>query len=180
MKKLNQEEIEDLLRQLGEELAARKFSITRIMLIGGAFMISQVGNREVTEDVDIFPIPAMSEKEAKKFKSAVIATAKQFGVQRNWLNDVAFSMIAGLGPDPIMTLWQVFGVLEVYIPPEEYILALKLFAYRSKDYDDINALLERLNVETRSQAQVIVDQYIYPRWQQEYRLANTLEEIFGE
>lgn len=51
-------------------------------------------------------------------------------------------------------------MLEVYIPPGEYILALKLLAGRPKDRDDINALCQQIKIQTREQAQQLVDRYI--------------------
>jgi hypothetical protein len=61
---------------------------------------------------------------------------------------------------PQGTLWRTYGPLEVYIPPDDYILALKLLAGRTKDQKDIQALCQQLHIRTRQQAQQIVDTYI--------------------
>ncbi|HEY6408793.1 MAG TPA: hypothetical protein VIY29_15135, partial [Ktedonobacteraceae bacterium] len=58
------------------------------------------------------------------------------------------------------TLWRRYGMIEAYIPPGEYILALKLLAGRQKDWDDIYALCQQLKIRTRKQAQQLVDRYI--------------------
>jgi hypothetical protein len=77
-----------------------------------------------------------------------------------------------------MELWAVYGMLEVYRPPASFMLALKLFADREKDAQDIEALIRELGIRTRRQAQDILDRYIEPRFQREYRVHLTLDEWF--
>ncbi len=55
---------------------------------------------------------------------------------------------------------------------------MKLFAGRPKDMEDIEALCKQLDVTTRAQAQAILDMYVYPRWQKEYRVELTLKQMF--
>jgi hypothetical protein len=57
---------------------------------------------------------------------------------------------------------------------------MKLFAGRQKDMDDIQALCQRLGIITRSQAQAVLDAYVYPRWQEEYRVALTIKQVFRQ
>jgi hypothetical protein len=68
-------------------------------------------------------------------------------------------------------------VLEIYFPPLDFILAMKLFADRDKDLTDIEALLQALGIITRQQLQSIVDKYVYPRWQAEYRTHITIDRL---
>lgn len=182
MKELQGHEIEQFLRELGEELAKTFHTPVRVMLIGGAYMILTQRNRRTTKDVDIFPlnIPVSTQEsaETKNFQTAVRAVGRRNKIPRDWLNDVAFSMLEGLGPEPQPVLWATFGMLEIYLPPDDFILALKLFAYRDKDIADIEVLLTMLQVTTREQAQAIADKYIYPRWQLEYKLQETLDDLF--
>jgi hypothetical protein len=182
MKFLQGQEIEQFLREFGDELAKKFHEPVRVMLIGGAYMILTQHNRRTTKDVDIFPlnipVSTQASEETKNFQAAVRAVARRHGIPKDWLNDVAFSMLGGLGPEPQLTLWQTFGMLEIYLPPEDFILALKLFAYRDKDLSDIRALLEALQVTTREHAQAIADKYIYQRWQQEYKLYEALDDLF--
>jgi len=58
-------------------------------------------------------------------------------------------------------------------------LALKLFADREKDEEDIKALMQDLRVITRPQAQGILDYYIERRFQQEYRVYLSLDKWFS-
>jgi hypothetical protein len=70
-------------------------------------------------------------------------------------------------------------MLEVFIPPREYVLALKVFAGRPKDRDDIDSLCQQLQIRTREQAQQIVDRYIPNKQvQQLNHLDDTLDELF--
>src|ERR687887_1648839 len=165
MADLQREIIEQLFAELGDELARRFKTPVKIMLIGGAYMLLTQQNRETTQDVDIFPlnIPNLSDqtRESKQFRAGVKAIARRHGYRGDWLNGVAFDMIGGLGPDPQLTLWKQYNILEVYIPPEEYILALKIFAYREKDMQDIATLLTKLHIVERKQLQDILDMYIY-------------------
>jgi hypothetical protein len=76
-------------------------------------------------------------------------------------------------------LWRHYGMLEVYIPEAEYILALKLPAGRPKDRNDTQALCQRLKVRTRRQAQQVVDRYIpNKQLQQLNNLDDTLNDVF--
>ena len=74
---------------------------------------------------------------------------------------------------------RTFATLEVYIPPSEYILALKLFAGRPKDRDDSIILCQQLQIRTRAQAQRLVDRYI-PDTQLQLlnHLDETLDDLF--
>lgn len=46
---MNKEDIEKYLRMLGEELQKRQVT-GEILLVGGAVMLLEVGNREITEE----------------------------------------------------------------------------------------------------------------------------------
>lgn len=47
-------EIDNCLRQLGQELSNQGIhQPIRVLVIGGTFMLTQVGNRSITEDIDV-------------------------------------------------------------------------------------------------------------------------------
>lgn len=50
-KQMNGAQIELYLGFLGEKLADMHIDVT-IMLLGGAVMVTQIGNRKVTQDID--------------------------------------------------------------------------------------------------------------------------------
>lgn len=80
---------------------------------------------------------------------------------------------------PEGVLWRTYAVLEVHIPPSEYILALKLLAGRQKDEEDIQTLCQLLRIRTRQQAQKLVDRYIPNRQVQQINdLDEKLDNLF--
>ncbi len=77
-------------------------------------------------------------------------------------------------------LWKQFGPLHIYVPPKEYILALKIVAGREKDLDDCVILLPRTQITTLQQARQLLDQYILPQAQEEHaeQIEHSLSELF--
>ena len=158
------QEIEQHLAELGQELLAQGTKQpVRILLIGGAFMLTQIHNRANTNDIDVLLKDVDDSTTStlyRTFKNAVRAVASKQNIPGSWLNDVIGDFIRDIGNVPEGTLWKTFYVLEVYIPPSDYILALKLLAGRQKDRNDIYALRQQLLIQTREQAQDLVDRYI--------------------
>lgn len=182
MKQLQEEDIKLLLQELGSELEKKFHTPVQLMLIGGAYMILTLHNRETTQGIDIYPLnipdSTRPDKQTKAFLTAVRAIARRHSIPRNWLNDVSFSILGGLSPHTIEP-WMTYGMLEIYKPPTDFILALKLFADRDKDKSDIEALLQDLRIITRQQAQAILDRYIERKFQQEYRVYLTMDKWFA-
>ena len=179
-------QIEAYLATLGEELTRQGFKEpVRLLVVGGVFMVLQMGSRKATEDVDVIllDLPEMTDKpptkEIQKFIRAKNAVAAQHGIPRKWLNDTVKAFLLDYAAVPPLHHWKTFGALSVYFPPKEYILVSKLMTFRLKDYDDIQALLEDLEVETREQAQALVDQFVPDKdWQNYYELQKNLDQIF--
>jgi len=177
---MNEQEIGLYLQALDEELARRAIGKpVRLVIVGGAYMIALVGNRTVTKDVDViplsFPDTMNQDRQTKAFRSAANAVAKRYGIRRDWINDV----VAAFAPEPgPLTVWRHYPHLLVYQPSAEYILVLKLLSGRDRDEEDILALCDRLNIQTRGQAQALVDRYASREWQQECNLQATLSGLF--
>lgn len=69
--------------------------------------------------------------------------------------------------------------IETYLAERGYILALKLLAGRQKDSDDILALCHQLNIQTREQAQELLDRYVPDKhFQQLSHVDDTLDDVF--
>src|SRR5712692_633399 len=116
---------------------------------------------------------------SQTFKAAVRAVAHKNMLPGTWLNDLIGDFLRDTGTAPEGILWRTYTLLEVYIPPSDYILALKLFAGRPKDREDISSLCQQLKIRTRTQAQRLVDRYIPNKQvQQLNHLDDTLDEIF--
>jgi hypothetical protein len=176
-------EIEKYLQALDEELEERTIQKpVRLAVVGGVYMVCLVGNRLSTKDIDVvplsFPDTMNPDQDTRAFQTAIRAVARKHGLKQNWMNDVVASFAPN--PDPQwLTVWREFPNLIVYTPDAEFILALKLLSGRDKDEEDITALCEQLQIETTEQAQALVDRYAERRWQEECRLAATLDILFG-
>src|SRR5437763_14264132 len=79
---VNKEDIEKYLRMLGQELQKKQVT-GEILLVGGAVMILEVGNREITKDIDAYFDP----KYASAIREAATVIAKREGLLSGWLND---------------------------------------------------------------------------------------------
>jgi len=157
-------DIETYLADLGQELQHSGVrQPIRILLVGGAYMVTQAGNRPATNDVDILLMDTADTSTwplHPTFQAAVRAVAARRLLPTTWLNDVIGDALRNNGPVPPGAVWRAHGMPEVYIPPSEYILALKLLAGRPRDIGDIQALGQQLGIHSRDQAQQVIDRYI--------------------
>ena len=180
---MQKQQIEQYLSELGQELASLGIQQpVRILVIGGTFMLEQVGNRSITEDIDVF-FKDIQDRRNSHLYQTVSQIVKELGARHNlredWLNDGFSHMLRTIGGIPEGTFWKNYGVLEVFFPPAGYVLALKLLGYRDKDRTDIEALCRILHIQTRQQAQAIVHQYVPNTEAHEvFNLAQTLDELF--
>jgi hypothetical protein len=176
-------EIEQYLADLGQALAEMgQQPPLRLLLVGGAFMLTQLGSRRTTNDIDVVlkdanDHTASSLSQTLKTGARTVATRHQIPV--TWINDVIGDFLRDTSKIPQGTLWRTYGPLEVYVPESAYILALKLLAGRPKDWGDIQDLCSQLHIHTRAQAQRIVDQYISNKHVQQINdLERTLDALF--
>ncbi|MBE3558664.1 MAG: hypothetical protein IMW89_05480 [Ktedonobacteraceae bacterium] len=181
---MNKQEIESYLTQLGQELQDLGVRQTiHVVLIGGAFMLTQVDERRTTDDIDVLfkDIDDITVSPIyQTFKMAARTVAARNGLKGNWINDVMNDFLRNAGIIPEEKLWRRFGRLEVLLPPKEYVLALKLLAGRPKDRRDIEVLCQQLKIRTRDQAQRLIDRYIPDkRLQQINDLDDTLDSFFS-
>jgi hypothetical protein len=161
---MDKNQIVQVLKNLGDELddLGQKKTI-KLLIIGGAYMLTQIGNRDATTDIDgkVLEIKdPMNSQDYLVFKNATHFVANDNKLEYAWFSDNISDFLDIVGPLPQLTRWKKFGKLEVYIPPAEYILALKFIAGRRKDRDDIFALCKKLHIRTRRQAHDIMDAYV--------------------
>ncbi len=170
------------LADLGQELYNMGLSSpVRILMVGGAFMLTQMHSRRTTDDVDVLlkDIDDPTSSLYRTFKTAVRTIASRKQIPSTWINDLIGDFLRDLGTVPNGVLWRTYAVLEVYVPEAEYILALKLVAGRPKDWKDIRALCQQTHIQTRNQAQLLVDRYIpNKKVQQINDLDKTLSNLF--
>jgi Nucleotidyltransferase of unknown function (DUF6036) len=168
---MNKEDIEKYLRMLGEEL--QKQQITgELLLVGGAVMLLEVGNREVTKDIDAY----FDQKYATVIRDAVTIIAKREGLPSGWLNDAVKGFFSTQPPN---RRWAEYPGLRVYIPTLDYLLVMKLIAGRPQDIGDAKALIRKLQI---ANAQAVFDLIVRYTKQQniEARVQYIVEELFEE
>lgn len=167
---MDKQDIEHYLGLLGIELQQRRVAAD-ILLVGGAVMIVEVGNRTSTQDID-----ASFEKNAPAIRDAIVAIAKREGLRNDWLNDAAKGF---LYTQPPVHLWRHFGGLNVYIPSLEYLLAMKLVAGRPRDIDDAKAIIQKLSMVTPQAVLNVLTRYV-PQKRIDVRVQYLIEELFEE
>ena len=128
-------------------------------------MLTQIGNRATTYDVDVLVQDINDPQHSddyRIFRNAVHFVAHDAGLSDSWLSDNIGDFLRMAGPVPVGKVWRRFGrYLEVSIPPRSFILAHKLVAGRGKDrgrYQGASCTV--CTSQTRQQAQEIVDMYI--------------------
>ena len=95
-------------------------------------------------------------------KRAAYAVASANNLDVDWFNDMTDLLLRDLVSIPTGKLWRKYGPLHVYVPPKDYILALKILAGREKDVEDCKVLLRQRKIKTQQQARRLVDRYIPP------------------
>ena len=160
-------DIEHNLELLGQELAIRGIlDPIRVLLVGGAYMLTQLKVRRTTDDVDVYPLDEQWQPKTggiplpQILQEVADEIEVRYHLPEHWFNSKIAGFLSGAAEMPDIVLWRSFGPLEVYLPPNEYILALKLLANRVKDLQDIRTLFRKLRIRTRQQAQQLIDFYI--------------------
>ena len=167
-------QIERYLGFLGQKLVELQIKAT-IILLGGALMVTQIGNRKSTQDIDV--VVATNDRHTyQTMQQAIQLVAKERKLPPSWMNDDVTMIVDQIGKPKTPRVWKTFSNLVVYIPEFEYILALKLFSGRPQDDRDIQALSQRLSVQTQAHAWSVVNAYI-PGAQRALRTEYTTQAI---
>ncbi len=178
------EDIERYLTDLGAELKNRGLKKpVRVLLIGGAYMLLLAKATRSTKDIDIFWLDEDGFQRAyAPLRESVQVIKQKHNLDADWLNYLAQMLMYDEVIVPDGKLWKRFGPLHVYAPASEYILALKITAGRQKDLDDCAILLLKTKIQTRQQAQQLLDRYILPDGQQKNAesIENALNRLFGK
>ena len=181
---MQSQEIEQYLAELGAALQSQGIKKpVRMLLIGGAYMMLLANAPRTTDDIDIFWL-----EEGEDFRKARLALrdgvqsiASKYALPTNWFNYLTQMLIYDKIIMPRGKLWKRYGPLQVYAPPKEYILALKILAGRDQDIVDCRILLPQTHIRTRRQAQRVLDRYLLPEAQQDEAetIASSLDVLFG-
>lgn len=196
---MNKDELEALLDELDEALV-KEFpgpETISVLVVGGACLLFSEITTRPTKDVDVIITDLMGEGEASlvydltptaaRIRKVIEEIGKRHGLRgddRMFLNDdcASFLLELGRGKLPPSRPLRAYRKLHLSVPADlSYILACKFMAGRpAKDYQDIAALCQLLNIQTRSQAQGLVNRFFSDPYQQYlHRLGSTLNELFA-
>src|SRR2546428_14143685 len=148
------QEIERYLTELGAALESQGITKPiRMLLIGGAYMMLLANAPRTTDDVDIFWMEEGEDfqKARQALRDGVQAIASKYTLPPNWLNYLTQMLIYDKIIMPRGKLWKRYGPLNVYAPPKEYMLALKIMAGRDKKISDWRVFLPPTKIRKSQQ-----------------------------
>jgi len=162
--------IEEAFRRLGERLAKRGV-VADLYVFGGAMALAY-DSRRATRDVDaLFKPHGIVLEEA-------LAVAAELGLPRWWLNEQASTYVAP-GGDPAASRVFDHPGLRVFAASPEHLLAMKAFAARPRDAEDIRQLAQVLGLHNADDVLASVHE-IFPDEEPPARLRLLLEDIFSD
>lgn len=198
--RMNKAELENLLEELDEALCQQfpKAEPISLFVVGGACLVFSGVTARQTRDIDVIIIDMMGQgpeslvydlsRTGKKVRSTIERIGRAHGLrgsEKCFVNDdcSSFLLEIGQGEIPDFYLFKAYRKILLHFPTDlGYILACKLMAARpEKDLDDIAVLRQRLGVNSRAQAQAVVDRFFPSREHQRlYELPRTLKALFPQ
>ncbi len=140
-----------------------------IGMVGGAAMVLAFNARDATKDVDAIFSPS------SEIRAAAKKVAADLHLPEDWLNDAVKGFLPG-NPTSQDTVFE-FDSLRVWVPPAEYLLAMKVSArFDSQDANDVLTLCKVLEIKSAAKALKIVARY-YPDNQIPAKTRFFLEEL---
>lgn len=165
-------DIEKAFSILASELEASGIK-GEIGVVGGAAMVLAFDARAATKDVDAIFKPTI------EIRTAAEKVAKKLKLPKDWLNDA----VKGFLPGHPLSKNTVFDEpsLRVWVPPAEYLLAMKSISARldTNDGADIRTLCQKIGVTSIDDVIAIIENY-YPKKQVPPKTVFFLEEILSE
>lgn len=151
---LNREELFLLFQELERELKQRRVR-GHIHVVGGAAMALGFREARTTNDID-----ARIVAEHDAVLDAVAAIAQRRGISEDWLNEKATVFMPERDDAAAQTLFDS-PHLVVTGASARFLLAMKLYAARGADWDDIDTLCRKLDIRTPEQA-VDIYETVFP------------------
>jgi hypothetical protein len=165
---VTRDEIKLYLSELNEELRLMDVK-GEICLYGGAVMALVYDARPNTDDVDaVF-------KPIRYIRRAAGRIAERHRLPKGWLNHAVKMFLV---PHEQRILFDMSN-LKVYVPPAEYLLAMKMLSARAdmSDRNDIQTLIAKLGLTSADSVLEIVRHY-YPRKEVKPATLILIKEIF--
>jgi hypothetical protein len=166
---LNADDIERYLTELNQELSSMEIK-GEICLYGGAVMALAYNARPDTDDVDAVFEPVGHVRKAARI------VAQRNGLPIEWLNNAVDIFLAQHERRILLNL----SHLKIYIPPPDYLLAMKVLSARADtmDQDDLRVLIRKLDLKSSADVIAIVKGY-YPRQELKPETRILIEELLS-
>lgn len=146
--------------------------VADLYVFGGAAMALAYDSRRATRDVDaLFKPHGIVLEEAQ-------AVAGELGLPPWWLNEQASSYVAPGGDAAASRVFDHPG-LRVFAASPEHLLAMKAFAARPRDVEDIRQLARVLGLRSVDDVLASVHE-VFPEEEPPARLRLLLQEIFSD
>lgn len=147
---LDRDRIVALLTEVGALLHGQGLQGS-IYVAGGAAMSLVFDSRTATRDVD-----AVFRSDRGQLLAAAQVVARTHGLPLGWLNDRVAALVPP-GDDPEATEVLVVPGLWVVAASAEHLLAMKMYAGRDRDLDDLVVLFGHLGITSAEQAVAVTE-----------------------
>jgi predicted nucleotidyltransferase len=167
---LGRAELERAFAALGDRLV-RRGVVADLFIVGGAAMALAYDANRVTRDVDATFVPhGIVLEEARNVADAM-------GLPPWWLNEQASSYVSTQNDDGKREVFDHPGIRVMAASPE-HVFAMKAFAARSRDEDDLRMLSRIVGVASLDEALVLCERF-FPDEQLPPRSIAMLEDLFA-
>lgn len=168
---LGRNELERAFTALGDRLV-RRGVVADLFVVGGAAMALAYDANRVTRDVDATFVPhGVVLEEARN-------VAQAMGLPPWWLNEQASAYVSARNDDGRREVFDHPGIRVMAASPE-HVFAMKAFAARGRDEDDLRTLAKILNLGTLSAALDLCERF-FPTEPLPPRSRAMLEDLFTE
>ena len=167
---LDRAQLERAFTALGERLV-RRGVVADVFVVGGAAMALAYDATRVTRDVDSLFVPhGIVLEEARN-------VAKDLGMPPWWLNEQASVYISGKDDPGKRRVFDHPGLRVTAVSPR-HIFAMKAFAARTRDIDDLRLLADIIGMDSSGTALQICAEF-FPGEDVPPRSIAILQELFG-
>lgn len=168
---LGRADLERAFAALGDRLV-RRGVVADLFIVGGAAMALAYDANRVTRDVDATFVPhGVVLEEARNVADAM-------GLPPWWLNEQASAYVSTQQDKGKREVFDHPGIRVMAASPE-HVFAMKAFAARSRDEEDLRALAEIIGVTTFGAALELCERF-FPAEPLPVRSRAMLEDLFGE
>jgi predicted nucleotidyltransferase len=167
---LGRAELEQAFTALGDRLV-RRGVVADLFVVGGAAMALAYDANRVTRDVDATFVPhGVVVEEARN-------VAEAMGLPSWWLNEQASAYVSTQKDDGRREVFDHPGI-RVMAASAEHVFAMKAFAARSRDEDDLRTLANLIGITTVEAARGLCERF-FPDEPLPPRSQAMLEDLFG-